>query len=167
MIEKIVKSDIMLKLSLVLLSLVLITSHFAIGLYAKYSARDAGASSARVAAWNVSATGGKPALSIDCSTSVKDDAYKITVLNQSEVSASYDVIVVFTTELSSGVALSLDGTRTPTTEDRKTFVFSDVGTLLVNQPSAEHQLIFTADPDAIVEDEAYTFHAEVIFEQID
>lgn len=165
--SKLVKSNIMIKLAAILLCLVLFTMHLMSGLYAKYSSRSASNGFARVANWDVSVLGGKPALTIDCSSSDLDDEYKITVTNRSEVSVKYDVIVVFEKALESGITLKLDGAKSPVTVDRKEFVFTDAGQMADGDVSVEHVLLFTANTASIEEDSSHTFYVKVDFEQKD
>lgn len=157
----------MVILAAILLCLVLITTHLTSGLYAKYTSRASAHDSASVALWKVGATGGKPALTIDCSTSDLDDAYKFKVTNNSEVSVRYNIIVVFTEALDSGITLKLDETKTPATNDRKAFVFTNVGQLISGNISKEHTLTFTASTDNINEDVSYAFNVQIDFEQVD
>ena len=165
--NRIAKPNIMLSLAAVLLCLVLFTTHLTSGLYAKYTNRFSANDSARVALWEVGATGGKPALTIDCSTSDLDDEYSFKVTNKSEVAVRYDIVIVFTEALENGITLKLNGTSTPVTKDRKRFVFTDVGRLSSGNTSAEHTLTFVASSDDIEEDVSYTFSVQIDFEQID
>ena len=157
----------MLKLAVILLCLVLITTHFTSGLYARYISRSSADTSARVALWKVGAKEGKPALTIDCSSSDLDDEYEITVTNNSEVAVKYGIVVVFTEALKSGITLKMDETKVPTTTNRKEFVFTDVARLNSGNASAKHILTFTANSNDVEEDHSYTFSVKVDFEQID
>jgi len=154
-------------LACILLCCVMISLHFVDGLHARYISKSEGSSFARVAIWKVDASSDETAMNIDCSTTDLIDEYAFTLTNESEVDVKYDIIVEFTNVLDSGIALNLDGTVNPTTEDNKTFVFSEAGNLSANATSKEHFLRFTATLEEIEADITCTFNVKVDFEQID
>lgn len=174
MTKKPLKLNTMLKLAGILLCLVLATTHLASNLYAKYTANDSGSDSARVAVWNVEASGASVSnVKIDLATaatvdSAIDKTYTLTVTNKSEVASNYDIIVVFNEALSDKIALTLDGGAKPyTTTDNKEFVFSNVGQLAMGNTSTQHTLSFTANYADVDVDYSYNFNVKVDFEQID
>ena len=174
MTKKPLKLNTMLKLAGILLCLVLATTHLASNLYAKYTANDSGSDSARVAAWDVEASGTNASnVKIDLATaatanSTVSNTYKVTVTNKSEVASNYDIIVVFDKALSDEITLKLDGgAKTATTTDNKEFVFSNVGQLGVGNTSATHTLTFAANYADVDVDYSYNFNVKVDFEQID
>ena len=174
MTKKTFKLNTMLKLAGILLCLVLVTIHLASNLYAKYTSSDSGSDSARVAAWDVEASGTNASnVKIDLATAATDNStvsntYKVTVTNKSEVASNYDIIVVFDKALSDEITLKLDGgAKTATTTDDKEFVFSNVGQLGVGNTSATHTLSFTANYANVDVDYSYKFNVKVDFEQID
>ena len=161
------KVNIPMVAALILLMLTMISTHLTSGLYARYCAGATASDSARVAIWNVGATSKKPAVSIDCSTDNLDDVYRFTVTNNSEVTARYDVVVTFTETLGKGISFKLDGTKTPQTNDNKTFTFENVGQLHYGGDSAEHTLMFVVVSEDISEDVSCGFTVTIDFEQID
>ena len=161
------KVNIPMVVALILLMLTMISVHLTSGLYARYTARATASDSAHVAFWNVGATSEKPAVSIDCSTDDLDDVYRFTVTNNSEVTARYDVVVTFTEALGEGISFKLDKTKTPQTNDNKTFTFENVGQLNYGGDSAEHTLTFVAVSEDISEDVSCDFTVTIDFEQID
>ena len=175
MTKKPFKLNTMLKLAGILLCLVLATTHLASNLYAKYTANDSGSDSARVAVWNVEASGASVSnvkidlATADTDTSTVSKTYALTVTNKSEVASNYDIIVVFDKALSDEITLKLDnGTITGTkTADKKSFVFSNVGQLGVGNTSATHTLTFAANYADVDVDYSYNFNVKVDFEQID
>lgn len=174
MTKKPLKLNTMLKLAGILLCLVLATTHLASNLYAKYTSSDSGGDSARVAVWNVEASGSSASdVKIDLATAATNNStvsntYALTVTNKSEVASNYDIIVVFNEALSDKITLKLDGGAKPyTTTDKKEFVFSNVGQLGVGNTSATHTLTFAANYAAVDVDYSYEFNVKVDFEQID
>ena len=174
MTKKPLKLNTMLKLAGILLCLVLATTHLASNLYAKYTSSDSGGDSARVAVWNVEASGSSASdVKIDLATaatnnSTVSDTYALTVTNKSEVASNYDIIVVFDKALSDEITLTLDdGAKTATPTDKKEFVFSNVGQLGVGNTSAAHTLTFAANYADVDVDYSYEFNVKVDFEQID
>ena len=175
MTKKPLKLNTMLKLAGILLCLVLATTHLASNLYAKYTSSDSGGDSARVAVWNVEASGSSASdVKIDLATAATDNStvsntYALTVTNKSEVASNYDIIVVFDKALSDEITLTLDGgAKTATTTDNnKEFVFSNVGQLGVGNTSAAHTLTFAANYADVDVDYSYEFNVKVDFEQID
>lgn len=161
------KVNIPMFAALILLMLTMISVHLTSGLYARYTAGATASDSARVAIWNVGATSEKPAVSIDCSTDDLDDVYQFTVTNNSEVTARYDVTVTFTEALGKGISFELDETKTPQTNDNKTFTFENVGQLNYGGDSAKHTLTFTAVFEDVPDDVSYNFTVTIDFEQID
>lgn len=163
-----IKLNILMCLACVLFCLTLISVHLCSGLYARYTAYGTGSDSARVAQWSVSASGNKPALTIDCTNDDFDDEYKITVTNNSEVSVKYDIVLNFAESLPESITIKLDGSKAPAVSNsRKTFTFTNVGSFVVGSASTEHSLVFTADADEIDEDVTFSFTGTVKFEQID
>lgn len=161
------KLNIPMFAALILLMLTMLSVYLSSGLYARYTAGAAAGDSGRVAIWNVGATSEKPAVSIDCSTDDLDDVYRFSVTNESEVAAQYDVVVSFSETLADGISFKLDETKTPQTNDNKTFTFENVGQLNYGGAHAEHTMTFVAASDDISEDAFYDFTVTIDFEQID
>lgn len=93
------RSNRILSFAMVLFYLVMVTTWISSGLYAKYVVKASGSDSAAVAAWDVSVSGGKAALNIDCSkTDGLNDSYTLTIKNESEVAVTYDIKVVLDQE---------------------------------------------------------------------
>ena len=161
------KLNIPMVTALILLVLTMVSIHLTSGLYARYTAGATAKDSARVALWDVGAASNNTGVSIDCSTDDLDDVYQFTVTNNSEVTARYDVVVTFKESLAKGISFKLDGTKTPKTNDSKTFVFENAGQLNYGGATANHTLTFIAVFEDVSEDVSYDFTVTIDFEQID
>ena len=134
------KTGFALGAACVLLCLVLISAHFASGMYAKYIVNTRGGDSARAASFRVRAdmTG-------------EAGVYGLSFTNSSETAVSYSVKVQ---PQAPGMfsAISLDGGAAPTPDENGAVTFADVGTLAPGAAgSAALTLIVDptwVDPDA-------------------
>lgn len=143
MIRLILKSNFMLKLAAVLLCLVLISSHFTFGLFAKYTSSAAAEDSARVALFRVETEldrislsideGEEPELTLGGEFETQSVQIPFSIMSSSEVQVGYSVKVDFGVALPQYISLTLsDGTTTQTLYANGTesaFTFSDFGTL--------------------------------------
>ena len=119
--------------ALVLLCLVLISTHFTSGLYARYTTKVQGSDNAGIAAFRVSA---------ELSEGSEQSAFTVDLYNKSEVAVSYSLEVTLTdaayADMISGVELN---------EVTKSFVngkalFENVGVLAPGTQTASEVLLF-------------------------
>ena len=143
-------ANIMLRLAGILFCLVLITTSMMSGLYARYTAEGNGEDSARVAKWNVGATGNLAEAEVKPAET--DGEYSIIVTSNSEVAAEYDIKVTLEKELPEYLTVTLadekgENKKNPTTasEDKKTLTFDNVGTFAPGNGERTHILTFTMD----------------------
>ena len=150
MSSKIVKSNLMLKISMVLFALVLITSHFTSGLYARYTNESTTGDFARVAAFKVETELDHVALGAQEGTALffelggegEDETTSINIPfyieSASEVAVAYSVEVDFgklvlpdylTLTLSKKIGAEIVKTDTPIINDEKIYVFNEFGTI--------------------------------------
>lgn len=136
-------SNFIPKLALGLLCLVLITSHFASGLYARYTGYAEGVTSARVASFRIETEldhvslglpeGQAPSFTLGGAEEISQVAIPFSIESGSEVSVGYSVIVEFPTALPDYLTLTLtDGTTTSTLSGNgadSSFSFLSLGAL--------------------------------------
>ena len=132
----------MLSAAAILLCLVLITSHFTSGLYAKYTAEASGSGSARVASFVIETdldrvrlgTSEAPTLLLGGEDEVQSAELPFFIANGSEVTVGYSITVDFKdAALPDYMTVTLfDGAHDITpdeSEGNRRFVFTDVGTM--------------------------------------
>lgn len=139
MSSKIVKSNIMLKISFILFALVLITSHFTSGLYARYTNKSTVGDFARVAAFHIETdldhvtlgvpVGAAPSFELGGEDEVANISIPFYVESSSEVTVEYSVEVDFGSgvELPSSLSLTLsnvDNSKTETLSAQGNTIFS-------------------------------------------
>lgn len=141
--NKMMKSNIMLKLTAVLLCLVMITTHFTSGLYARYISRSSADASARVASFVVETdldhielgSTEAPTLHLGGEEETQSVQLPFYISNGSEVTAGYSLSVDFGESLPEYLNIKLaNGTNTQIIAAdgiKSEFVFSDFGTLPV------------------------------------
>ena len=139
--NKIMKSNLMLKLAAVLLCLVMITTHFTSGLYARYISRSVADTSARVASFVVETdldhielgSTGTPTLQLGGEEETQSVQLPFYISNGSEVKVGYSLGVDFGDALPNYLSIKLsDGVNTQTIAadgTKNEFKFSDFGTL--------------------------------------
>ena len=168
---KIVKSNIMLKISLVLFALVLITSHFTSGLYARYTNESTTGDFARVATFKVETELDNIALGIPEGTAPsfelggEDEVASINipfyVVNNSEVAVEYSVEVDFGgVDLPDYLTLSLSKGSgepiIPIKNDENIYVFNEFGTIAPGNTEIQREelklIISVSDLNMIEED---------------
>ena len=172
-------ANIMLRLAGLLFCLVLITTSMMSGLYARYTAEGKGEDSARVAKWNVGATGNLAAPEVKPTDT--DGKYSITVTSNSEVAAEYDIKVILDEELPEYITVTLvdgeDQTKslTPTASaDKMTLTFDKAGTFAPGNGERTHILTFTMDWSKFTKEASglsksyeLSFSADVTISQVD
>ena len=123
---------ITLRIAAVLLCLVLFSMHLTAGLFARYTARNGNADSARVAAFKVNVEGIGNSVNVDYVKGNGQDAgiQQLKITNDSEVSVSYDITVEIEA-VDFGISVTLNGksfeTNVPTT-----LIFEKVGQIPPN-----------------------------------
>lgn len=158
-------------MAMVLLYLVVLTTWLTAGLYAKYTTHASSTDDARVAEWDVSATGEENAeLTVDCTVAASaEDGYQITVQNASEVAVTYDIKIKLDTALPAGITAKLDGNQTAQiSADRKSLTFSNAEYLATGTTQAEHSLNFVVEENAktVIDDYASSFEVAVDIVQV-
>lgn len=143
--------SIVARAACVLLCLVLFSAHLCSGMFARYTNKGEGASSARVAALNVYLTPENEEVEV---TSTGDASYPFSVTNASDVAVSYDIVIVFKGQRSmyntygadamkrviSDVAIGdIEGT---VSNDGKVYTLSDVGVLAPGDTSDTYDLSY-------------------------
>lgn len=139
--NQITKTNIMLKLAAILLCLVLITTHFTSGLYAKYISRSSDDTSARVASFVIETdldrialgTEEMPTLQLGGEDETQSVQLPFYITSGSEVTVGYSVSIDFGRALPDYLSITLTDGANPQTVDadgtRSEFVFADFGTL--------------------------------------
>ena len=153
------KVNIPMCAALILLCLVLVSSHLTSGLYARYTSSSTGSDSARVAKFAVETSGADENISVKTGTSDPDTtSYTITIENKSEVAVSYQLTPVLS-GTPAGVTASLD---------------SNTGELAAGAAPVTHTLTLSVDWAAFTQDQTganvskdITFTVNIHFEQID
>lgn len=137
----------------------LIYSFFSISItYATYRFKTNGSGSIENASWDVSLIGNED--DIELISGNNEQAYLITVNNNSEVDITYSITI---TDLPDNVKVKLDNGEYIKEVNNKV-VFEDVGTILYTQGSKNHTLTFTAPLDT-EEIESQDFNINVEFKQ--
>ena len=162
---------VLICIAAVLFCLVIISTAMMSGLYARYTSRNSGEDSARVAKFTVGADLDTNDVTANLSQNVNDGTFKLTAENLSEVSVRYDVTV--TANLPAGVTLTIDG-NAPSSSADGTYTFSNVGEFPANMGTEDHIIKFTADTMSLTSSatgDTYTktidFNVTVKFVQID
>ena len=133
------KTPLVFRLGVVLLCVMLMSTHLTGNLYARYSATATGSDSARVARFSITNTLTTPTQNTAVSLNFYDpeklkDTITFEVSSSSEVAVEYDVVVTLPDGPDySWLSIALDN-KTPITETSITnvFTFSDVGTFAPN-----------------------------------
>lgn len=162
----------MLRLAAILFCLVLITTSMMSGLYARYTAEGKGEDSARVAQWNVGATG--TPVESEVKPAETDGQYTITVTSNSEVAAEYDITVTLTNALPDYITVKLDDKTPVVSEDKRTLTFDNAGAFAPGKNSKTHILAFSMNwseftVDAKGPSKSYdlTFTVDITIVQVD
>jgi phage tail sheath gpL-like len=162
----------MIRIVAVLFCLVLISTSMMSGLYARYTVGAPSGDGAGVAAFIVDASIDRSDVNVTLTSAADGTAsFIVTVENDSEVAVGYDLTLSAT--LPAGVTVTLDG-ASPILVGGK-YYFADVGSLHAGSDvTANHALVFTADPDVLTQSAdgavhvaSVTFTLLVAFAQID
>ena len=123
---------ITLRIAAVLLCLVLFSMHLTAGLYARYTAKQGGTDSARVAAFNVDVEGVGNSVTVDYVKGNGQDAgiQKLKITNNSEVAVSYDITVEIEA-VGFRISVTLNG-KSFETNVPQTFEFKNAGQIPAN-----------------------------------
>lgn len=157
------KVNIPMCAALILLCLVLVSSHLTSGLYARYTSSSTGSDSARVAKFEVETSGADENISVTADNSGSNNGtYIITIENKSEVAVSYNVSYQLTPVLGdspAGVSAALD---------------SNTGELAAGAAPVTHTLTLSVDWAAFTQGQTganvskdISFTVNIHFEQID
>lgn len=121
-----------LRIAAVLFCLVLFSMHLTAGLYARYTAKQGGTDSARVAAFKVNVEGIGNSVTVDYVKGNGQDAgiQKLKITNDSEVAVSYDITVEIEA-VKFGISVTLNG-KVLSTDKPTTLKFTDVGQIPPN-----------------------------------
>lgn len=138
---------ILLRSAFVLMCLFVLSVHLMGGLFARYSTSGTGSDGARVAAFDVNVVGEARNTTITASQDPVTGAYTFKVTNDSEVAVCYDVVISYTDPIS-GVHVVLDGKDTRAVKDGSS-TFTNVGTLAPGVTSADHEISFVVDWNAV------------------
>lgn len=161
-----------LRIALVLLCLVLLSTHFTGGLYARYRSTADGSDSARVAKFDVRVTGDKQSVLVSTEGTTQNQLV-ISIVNQSEVAVKYDITVTCA-ETVKGLSVSM-GSETKSLATTREARFEPNDPLAPNADTPHTQtLIFLVDWNAFTEDVTgatatmdLTFDIVVHVEQVD
>lgn len=138
------KVNIPMCAAFILFVLTLISMHLTSGLFARYTATSTGSDGARVAKFEVLASGGDD-VTMDCTMGTNPGEYTITVTNNSEVAVKYSATVVFD-QVIPGTALTVTmDDKYSTSGDSKSLTFSDMGSMGPNGGTATHTLRFVVN----------------------
>lgn len=147
--KKTTTGPLLLRIALILLCMTLFSTSMLSGLYAKYTAKNNGEDSARVAKFNVEAAGLSGDITVDASQGDLDGSYQFSVENKSEVAVYYDLLITFTEEVSfCNVALANPaGTDVLGIKDGNTITFSKIGSLAPGAKGDPYTVTFILDLD--------------------
>ena len=131
------KLNIPMCAALILLLLTMISVHMTSGLYARYISTGTATDTARVAAFDVSSSLAKG----------EDGVYELTVTNNSEVTVTYHVDVVFKESLkdaldSGKLSVTLYGKTGSWDDSTYTLTFDTVETIKYNSEPVTRELVF-------------------------
>ena len=148
------RPNIALYAASVLLCLVLISAHFTAGLYARFTARAAGADSAGTAVFRVSAQGEQESMELVAGKTQENTVvYSISVKNDSDTPASYSVTLTFDdTVTDRQISRILLGELEQPFASEVTF--ENVGTLAPHSPQVDRDLLLDFSPAFRLEDQA-------------
>ncbi len=134
---------VMIRIALVLFCLVMITTHMMSGLYARYISVGEAADEARVAAFSVQADW-QGDVKLDVSDSADaNGAYTFTVINKSEATVRYDVILTFESPLPYYISVKLDDVNGILAVDGKSVTFENIEELAPQTSGAQKSLNFS------------------------
>ena len=141
--KKTTTGPLLLRIALILLCMTLFSTSMLSGLYAKYTAKNNGEDSARVAKFDVEAAGLSGDVTVDASVADSAGTYSFTVTNHSEVAITYDLVITFAGGIPPYAQVSLDGIAGTLSGD--SIIFSNVASLAPAAPAKNHTLTFTVN----------------------
>ena len=172
--KKTTTGPLLLRIALILLCMTLFSTSMLSGLYAKYTAKNNGEDSARVAKFNVTADWED--VTVVASSVKTNGEYQFTVTNKSEVAVSYDLVITFTEDVPfCNVALANPaGTDVLGIKDGNTITFSKIGSLAPGAKGDPYTVTFILDLDEFTKNasgesvsKTLTFTATIRCTQID
>lgn len=159
------------RIALIVLCMTAFTTSMLSGLYARYTAKNNGEDSARVAKFNVAAEWSGN-VTVDASLGQTDGEYKFTVTNNSEVAITYDLVITFPGGIPDYLQTSLSDKVA--VKSGNTITFSKVASLAPSTTGTQHTLTFTMDLEKFTQpatgescEETLTFTATIRCTQID
>ncbi len=159
------------RIALIVLCMTAFTTSMLSGLYARYTAKNNGEDSARVAKFNVAAKWSED-VTVDASLGLTNGEYQFTVTNNSEVAITYDLVITFPGGIPDYLQTSLPGKEASVSGN--TITFSDVASLAPSTTGTQHTLTFTMDLEKFTQPatgesyaETLTFTATIRCTQID
>lgn len=158
------------RIALIVLCMTAFTTSMLSGLYARYTAKNNGEDSARVAKFNVTADWED--VTVVTSSVQTNGTYNFTVTNNSEVAITYDLVITFEGGIPAYLQASLPGKEASVSGN--TITFSDVASLAPSATGTQHTLTFTMDLKEFTQPatgesyaETLTFTATIRCTQID
>ena len=135
---------IVLRLAAVLLVLVMLSTSMVAGRYARYTATATASDSARVAKYAISVSSNSNE-NIALSDGVPA-SYSFSVTSESEVTVEYDLVIILSQEIPSGIDISVKyGDETKSlTQTGNQYTARNIGTFSPLGGTHEYTLIFTA-----------------------
>ena len=170
--KKTTTGPLLLRIALILLCMTLFSTSMLSGLYAKYTAKNNGEDSARVAKFNVEAAGLSGDITVNASQADAAGTYQFTVTNHSEVAITYDLVITFPGGIPDYLQTSLPDKAA--VKSGNTITFSDVASLAPATADTPRTLTFTVDLEKFTQpaagesyEETLTFTATIRCTQID
>lgn len=168
--KKTTTGPLLLRIALILLCMTLFSTSMLSGLYAKYTAKNNGEDSARVAKFNVAADW--KGVTVAASSVQTNGEYQFTVTNNSEVAITYDLVITFPGGIPDYLQTSLPDKVAA--KSGNTITFSDVASLAPATADTQRTLTFTVDLEKFTQpatgesyEETLTFTATIRCTQID
>lgn len=159
------------RIALIVLCMTAFSTSMLSGLYARYTAKNNGEDSARVAKFDVTAKWSED-VTVDASLGQTNGEYKFTVTNNSEVAITYDLVLTFEGGIPAYLQASLPGKEASVSGN--TITFSKVASLAPSTTGTQHTLTFTMDLEKFTQpatgesyEETLTFTATIRCTQID
>ena len=150
---------LLLRLALILLCMVAFTTSMLSGLYARYTSKNNGDDSARVATFKVEADWSGD-VTVDASQDVTSGTYTFTVDNGSEVAVTYDLIITFDGSIPDYLNVSLAGYTGVISGN--TVTFYKVANLASDSTDIARTLTFTMDPAKFTQNVTTESHQETV-----
>jgi hypothetical protein len=128
------KKNMLMRLTVVLLCLVLLSLGLFVGLFARYSSAGSGTDRARTAGFSPAASLNLQSRNFvyDPTKKTYSGSYEVMLTNASEVAVKYDVVISFQDTALSGAEFTFNQEKKVVDENASDITFSDVGVLEAN-----------------------------------